>query len=68
MSLSWAAAVCMLLKPLALLSLSVNAAVIATAALRGMAYDQRERAFWRAYDARCISDIRAKFSTKGHCR
>jgi hypothetical protein len=68
MSLSWGAAVCMVVKPLALLSLCVNAVAIVVAALRGMAYEQRERAFWRAYDAACTSDILAGFWTKGHCR
>jgi hypothetical protein len=69
MSLSWGAVVCMLIKPLALLSLCANAVAIAAAALRGIAYDQRERAFWRAYDAGCTSDVlAAELWTKGHCR
>jgi hypothetical protein len=52
----------------ALVILYVNVIALVAAVLRGIAYDRRERAFWRAYDLRRTSEsLSAGAGMKGHC-
>jgi hypothetical protein len=58
----------MILEPIVLFVSCVNLAAVLVGAVRCTACTRNERAFWRAYDARCASENPAGgLAMRGHC-